>query len=269
MTALFDTHCHLQDRAFGGDHEAVIAAARNADVAGMLLLGYDAESNIDALTIAQPGVFPAVGYHPHSATELTNAAFATLEAQALRPGVTAIGEIGLDFYRDLSPHDVQREALDRQLDLAVRVAKPVCLHSRSAESEIEPHLDAYARRSPLPAHGRPVGVMHCFAGTLEQAKRYVDLGFLISVACTITYPANHEGRRIAAELSLESLVVETDSPYLPPQHIRGKRNEPANVAYAARAIAECRGISFEAVAQATTKNAERLFGVTVMEGVPA
>ncbi|MGK2966377.1 MAG: TatD family hydrolase [Tepidiformaceae bacterium] len=270
MTRLFDTHCHLQDRAFAEGWRPVVERARAAGVTAMTLLGYDAASNVAALEMAGEGVFAAVGYHPHDAKELDESAFAALEAQAADDRVVAIGEIGLDFYRDLSPHDVQRDALDRQLGLAARLGKPVCLHSRSAEEAIEPHLQQYAAMSPLGAVGRPVGVMHCFAGTLEQALRYVDLGFVISVACTVTYPANEEGRRIAAGVPLDRLVIETDSPYLPPQAMRGKRNEPANVEAAARAIADCRGIAFEAVAEATTQNAERLFGVQVgTTAVPA
>lgn len=269
MTVLFDTHCHLQDPAFDGAGREMAQRARAAGVAGMLVLGYDAQSNLAALELAGEGVYPAVGYHPHDAREFSPAAMGVLAAQAARPEVVAIGEIGLDFYRDLSPHDVQRAALDAQLDLAAALAKPVCLHSRAAEGEMHPHLAAYVRRSPLAAAGRPVGVMHCFAGTLEQALGYVKLGFLVSVACTVTYPANDEGRRIAAGVPLDSLVIETDSPYLPPQTLRGKRNEPANASAAAQAIAAVRGLSFDEVAAATTRNAERLFGVAVSPAVPA
>jgi len=158
VTRLFDTHCHLQDRAFAEGWRPVVERARVAGVTGMTLLGYDAASNLAALEMAGEGVFAAVGYHPHDAKELDSTAFAVLEAQAADDRVVAIGEIGLDFYRDLSPHDVQRDALDRQLALAARVGKPVCLHSRSAEEAIEPHLQQYAAISPLGAAGRPVGV---------------------------------------------------------------------------------------------------------------
>jgi TatD DNase family protein len=159
--------------------------------------------------------------------------------------------------------------LDAQLAMAVATGKPVSVHSRGAEDEIFSHLKSYGRRSPLGGLGRPVGVMHCFGGTLAQAKRFVDVGFIISVPCTVTYPANDEGRRIASELALDSIVVETDSPYLPPQGLRGKRNEPANVGAAVEAIAALRGVSPAAVAEATTANACRAFGVEVPAGAGA
>lgn len=269
MRPLFDTHCHLQDRAFGGQGAAAVERARAAGVTGMLVLGCDAASNIGALEMAGAGVFPAVGYHPHDASKLGPDAMAVLAEQGARREVVAIGEIGLDFYRDLSPRPVQVRALEAQLDLAARLGKPVCLHTRAAESAIRPYAAEYARRSRLAEAGRPVGVMHCFGGTLEQALDYIDLGFVISLAATVTYPANAEGRRIAACAPLEMLVVETDSPYLPPQAMRGKRNEPANVRAVVEAIALARDIPVDGVADATTRNAQRLFGVSVGHEVAA
>ena len=268
---LFDTHSHLQDEAFAAEFGATVARARAVGVLGITLCGYDAASNLAALELAAgvEGVFPTVGYHPHDAKDLTDAAFAVLEAQAALPQVVGIGEIGLDFYRDHSPHDLQRDALDRQLGLAARLGKPVSLHTRGAEDAIYDHLAAYVSESPLFANGRPPGVMHCFGGTLVQAERYVALGFLVSIPCAVTYPKNSEARRIAAELPLESLVVETDSPYLPPQGKRGQRNEPAYVVTAVEAIAAARGASVETIARRTTENACRLWGVRVGEPVGA
>lgn len=268
MTALVDTHAHLQDPAFRGHEDRVITAARAAGLRAIVVCGYDERSNMAALALAgrHAGfVLPAVGYHPHDATELTPTRLDALARQAAQPGVVAVGEIGLDFYRDLSPHGVQREALEAQLAIAVEVGKPVSVHTRAAEAAIGDHLRAYAQRSPLPAEGRPAGVLHCFGGTLEQALGYIGAGFLISVACTVTYPKNEEGRRLAAGIPLEALVVETDSPYLPPQPLRGKRNEPRHVAAAVEAIAVLRGISFDAVAEATTANACRLFAIRTPE----
>jgi TatD DNase family protein len=173
----------------------------------------------------------------------------------------AIGEVGLDFYRDLSPRDVQLRALEAQLDLAVASGKPVSVHSRGAEDAIYEPLSRYAARGEPSAPG----VMHCFGGTLEQARRYVELGFLVSLSCAVTYPKNQEARRIAAQLPLISLAVETDAPYLPPQHRRGKRNEPAFVEAAATEIARARGIPAGEAAEATALNACRVFRI----GVPA
>jgi TatD DNase family protein len=271
MTPLIDSHCHLQDPAFADDADAAIRRAAEAGLVAMLVCGFDAPSNLVALDLAARHeiVQPAVGFHPHDAKDVTPRVLDALAAQAALPRVAAVGEIGLDFYRNLSPHGVQRDVLDAQLDIAVRVGKPVSVHSRSAEDPIFEHLHAYASRSRLASAGRPVGVMHCFGGTLEQARRYVEIGFLVSLACTITYPANEEGRRIARGLPLESLVVETDSPYLPPQQLRGQRNEPAYLRAAVEALAEARGISFESAAHATTANAARLLGLRLPSGVGA
>lgn len=258
---LFDTHCHLQDPAFAGDERGAIARAADAGVAGMVVLGYDVPSNLRALELAAESaiVFPAVGFHPHEAGTVTAQMLADLEAQVAREDVVAVGEIGLDFYRDHSTPEDQRRVLAAQLDIALRHGKPVAIHSRGAEEAAFDLLEPYARAANT-AGFRP-GVMHCFGGTLEQARRYVDLGFVVSIACVITYPKNEESRRIARELPLEALVIETDSPYLPPQGRRGERNEPANVRAAAEAIAAAREAPVEQVAEATARNAEELFGV--------
>jgi TatD DNase family protein len=241
-------------------------------VSGIALCGYDMPSNHVTLEMAATHAIlsPTVGIHPHDAKDVTPAVLSELESLAALPEVVAVGEIGLDFYRDHSPHDVQRRALDAQLAIAARAGKPVCVHSRGAESEIHDQLAAYARSAlALRSAGRPVGVMHCFGGTLEQAHEYVSLGFLVSIACSITYPKSAEARRIAANLPLAALVVETDSPYLPPQGLRGERNEPANVRAAVEAIAAARAISVDIAAEATTRNASRLFAVELKPGVIA
>jgi TatD DNase family protein len=264
---LFDTHAHLQDPAFD-DLDAVLERAQAAGVAGIALCGYDPEANEQTLRMAtsSPMLYPAVGFHPHEAKDITPALLADLESQAQLPEVVAIGEIGLDFFHNNSPHDDQRRVLDAQLAIALRVAKPISVHSRGAEEDAFEQLTAYATSTGWTPGSPPVGVMHCFGGSLEQARRYTALGFLISLACVITYPANAQARKIAADLPLETLVVETDSPYLPPQSMRGKRNEPASVASALEALAQARGISLERAAEATTRNAERLFRVGVTAG---
>ena len=272
MTPLFDTHSHLQDPAFEGCLEPVLQRAIEAGVVGIALCGYDMPSNHAALELVQrhPMLSPTVGIHPHDAKDVTPAMFAELESLAALPAVVAVGEIGLDLYRDHSPHVVQRRVLDDQLALAARLGKPVCVHSRAAEEDIYEHLAGYARQAlALRSAARPVGVMHCFGGTLEQAQRYVSLGFLISIACTVTYPKNHEARRMAAELPLDAIVVETDSPYLPPQQLRGERNEPAHVLAAAEAVAAARDVPLDVVARATTENASRLFALDLSRKVAA
>lgn len=269
MKALFDTHAHLQDSAFDGSLEPVLERAQVAGVRAIAVCGYDMPSNHAALDLAAryPILSPTVGIHPHDTKDLTPEILAELESLAALPQVVGVGELGLDFYRDHSPHDVQRRSLDNQLAIAARVGKPVCVHSRAAEDDIYDHLSAYARAAlALRSAGRPLGVMHCFGGTLEQAERYVALGFLVSFAATITYPKNAEARRMAAGLPLDALVVETDSPYLPPQAYRGQRNEPAHVRAAAEAIAAARQVSLDHVAEVTTRNAARCFAVDVQTG---
>jgi TatD DNase family protein len=204
-------------------------------------------------------VFPAAGIHPHDARYATPEALDTIERLARDSRCAAVGEIGLDFYRDLSPRDAQLAAFAVQLGVASAAGKPVSVHTRGAEDAAYEPLRAHAARSTLAAQGRAPGVMHCFGGTLEQAQRYVALGYLVSIPCSVMYPNNHEGRRLAANLPLEALVVETDSPYLPPQARRGKRNEPAYVGAAVDAIAELRGMEPVEVAAVTTENALRTF----------
>ncbi len=206
-------------------------------------------------------VLPAVGFHPHDAKDVTEEMLGVLAAQSDRPGVVAVGEIGLDYYRDLSPRATQQRILEAQLDIAVAAGKPVSVHSRGAEAEILEPLRSYAARSPLAGARRPLGIMHAFGGTLAQAHRFVDLGFVISITCTVSYPNNQQARELARELPLTSLVVETDSPHLPPQDRRGRRNEPSFVVRAAEGVAAARGTTLEEVARETTANARLLFGL--------
>lgn len=262
----FDTHCHLQDSRLLADLEGVLQRAVEAGVTGIALCGYDAPSNTRVLELAErsPLLFPTVGFHPHEADDVTPAMLAELESLARLPQVVGVGEIGLDNYRHHSTAANQRRLIDAQLDIALRVGKPVCVHLREAEDEIHDNLAPYAAAARTAGMVIP-GVMHCFGGTLEQALRYVELGFVVSIAAPITYPKNEETRRIARELPAGSLVIETDSPYLPPQPMRGQLNEPALVLHTARAVAAARGESVEAILDATTTNAERLFGVSVRE----
>ena len=271
MRLAFDTHCHLQDPAFDHDRPGVMRRAQEAGVAGMLLCGYDRDSNSEALNMASrnAAIFAAVGFHPHEAARVSEADLETLATLAARDDVVAVGEIGLDYFRDHSPREDQLRVLTSQLGIAAVVKKPVSIHSRAAEDACLAPLSAYSAARGWRPGQLPVGIMHCFGGTLEQAQRYVDVGFLISIACPITYPANDEARRIATGLPIEAILVETDSPYLPPQKLRGRRNEPANVWRAIEAVAAARGESTDAVAAATTQNASRVFGVTLPTSVEA
>jgi TatD DNase family protein len=263
---LVDSHSHLQDPAIVNDFAAIVGRARDAGVAAIVLCGYDTESNRAAIEMAAQSdiVQATVGWHPHDARQVAQADLDALAILARREDVVGVGEIGLDFYRDLSPRPQQREVLDAQLAIALEAGKPVSVHSRGAEAEIFEHLAPFARRWP---GDRPPGVMHCFGGNVEQAQRYGSLGFLVSLSCAVTYPRNEEARAIARELPLGSLCVETDSPYLPPQGRRGERNEPSFIGAAIRAIAAARDEPVAAVAAATSENAARVFGLRIPAGV--
>jgi len=270
MTGAFDTHCHIQDPKLRDDFEGVMERAVNAGVGGIAVCGYDAPSNELALQLAarSPILFPTVGFHPHEADDVTPAMLDELERQAALPEVVGIGEIGLDFYRNLSTHSAQGDLLKAQLAIALTVGKPVCVHSRAAEDAIFEHLGPFAEAARSGGLAVP-GVMHCFGGTLEQAKPYVSAGYVVSIACPVTYPANETTRELVRGLPLGSLVIETDSPYLPPQGRRGKLNEPAFVVEAARAIAEVKRLTLTEVIEATTANARRLFQLGSNAGVVA
>lgn len=272
MTApLFDTHCHLQDAAFAADLDAVVGRARAAGVEALVVCAYDEASLEPTLDIARKYdiAHAALGIHPHDAKDIRPETLERIERAAMAGGCVAIGEIGLDYYRDHSPRQVQMEVLEAQLDIATRTGLPVSVHSREAESAILAPLEDYARRTPLGRQGLPVGVMHCFGGALSQARRFVDLGFKISIPCTITYPRNERARELAAELPLESIVIETDAPYLPPQDRRGQRNEPAYVDAVVAAIARVRGEDGAAIAAATTSNARSVFRLAGSVPAPA
>jgi TatD DNase family protein len=263
----FDTHNHIQGSEFAADRDAAIARAREAGLVGMLVLGVDVPSSEAAIALAEenPGVYAAAGCHPHDADQMDEASLRKLAELARLPAVVAVGEIGLDFYRNLSEHGRQIEVFQRQLDTAADVSKPVAVHGRDAHEALLPIIEAWSRRlgSALP-DGRPLGVMHYFSGNLEFGQRYVDLGFLVSIHTSVTYAKNKRLHDVAAKLSLDALVVETDSPYGTPQSRRGQRNEPAFVVDAVSKIAELRGEPVERVAEATTENALRLFGAARM-----
>jgi TatD DNase family protein len=253
---LVDTHAHLHDPAFDADRPAVIARARAAGVAGFLTIGTDVGSSEAAVALAgaEADVHAAVGIHPHDARTADETTLERIAALARAPRVVAIGEIGLDFYRDLSPRPVQRTALVAQLRLARAVGKPVLLHCREAHADL---LDV-CEAEGIAAVG---GILHCFSGDLGVARRGLDLGLLISIAGPVTYPNARRLADVVRALPLDRLVVETDCPYLPPQPWRGQRNEPAYLPVTAARVAELLGVPASRVAAATTENAVRLLGL--------
>ena len=261
---LVDSHCHLQDRKFKGEHDAVIQRAREAGVTAMVCVGYDMESSRRAIDIANSheSVYAAIGVHPHDAKTLRPRDIDELAALADSAKVVAIGEIGLDYYRDLSPRDVQEKAFRAQLELARSLSVPVVIHSRNADEETFGVIEEYERQA-LPGwpKDRPLGVMHCFAGDLTMALRYIELGFLISIPASCTYPNAERTRAVAGGIPLRWMAVETDAPYIPPQSKRGARNEPAFVCETVQCIADIRGARYEDVANGTATAAAWLFGL--------
>ena len=259
---LFDSHAHVQLSQFDGDRDAMLERARAAGVTGMLVLGIDVASSQAAIALAeaQPGVYAAAGCHPHDAQHMDADSMSALAGLARHPPVAAVGEIGLDFYRNFSPHDKQIEVFQQQLETAAEVEKPIAVHCRDANDALFPIIESWSRRQGgrLP-DGRPLGVMHYFSGDTELAGRYVELGFVISIHCSVTYPNASTLQAVARQLPLDAMVVETDSPYGPPQSKRGRRNEPGYLGEAVAAVAELRDESIEHIAAATTETALRLF----------
>lgn len=257
---LFDTHAHLHDPWIGDDLPEVMARASEAGVERVVTIGCSLEDSRNALAVAEryDNVWATLGVHPHDAKDWDDETEAEFRSMAQHERVVAIGEIGLDFYRNLSPPEDQYRAFEAQLALADELKLPVVIHSRDAHEESYGVLLEWSGRRK---REQPVGVIHCFSGDAELAHRYHELGFLISFAGPVTYPKNHALREAAASLPIEAIVVETDCPYLSPQPRRGKRNEPANVRFTAEQIAEVRGESVEVVARQTAINAIGLFSV--------
>lgn len=261
---LVDSHCHLHDRQFDSDREATLDRARQAGVSAFVVIGTDLEASRRAVDLADShsDVYATVGVHPHDAKTLDDRALARLERLADSPKVVAIGEIGLDFHRNLSPPDAQRDAFRRQLDLARARRLPVVIHAREADEEAYEILAAYEERAlPDWPKDRPLGVMHCFAGDLPLALRYIQLGFLVSIPGTCTYPDAGRLREVVTGIPLRWMTVETDAPYLAPQAHRRRRNEPAYLPETVAFIAELRGDTFENVAGRTAAATAWLFGL--------
>jgi TatD DNase family protein len=264
VRGLIDTHTHLQFEEFDRDREAVLERAWQVGVEGIVVLGLDAASSEAAIALAgaDPRLYATAGWHPNAAARLDQEGWRRLRELTQHPRVVAVGEIGLDFYRNLSPREDQVRALEEQLALAAERRLPIAVHCRDAHDRMYPILKRWAEKAhPLFGEGRPVGIMHYFSGDLELARRYVDMGFLISVHTCVTYPTSDRLREVVAGLDMGCLVLETDSPYGAPQSQRGRRNEPAYVTEAAMCVAELRGLTAEAVALRSGENAARLFGL--------
>ncbi|MHB8574470.1 MAG: TatD family hydrolase [Dehalococcoidia bacterium] len=258
-----DSHCHVQARQFNNDRTAVIDRALSAGVGTLVCASDDEASSRDAIVLAtaRPEVWATVGIHPHEATTADKGALERLAEIARSPRVVAYGEIGLDYFRDLSPRDVQRDAFARQLELAGSLGLPVVVHSRDAAEDTYTILQTW--RAAGLEHARAPGVIHCFGYDAGWSERFLGLGFLISIPGTVTYPKAEQLKQVAASVPDAMLLVETDCPYLTPQPWRGKRNEPAYLVETVREVAALRSADPVAVGIVTANNARRLFGLEV------
>ena len=251
---LIDSHAHLDDRAFEKDRAAVIARAFAEEI-GIIAIGADLRSSQAAVRLAERHrrIWATVGAHPHGAKDVDEGTLAEFERLAKCSSVVAVGEIGLDFYRDLSPRDVQRRVLAEQLHLAQRVELPVCLHNRESSDDLLAIL-----RDVAESHR---GVVHSFLGDSGLAREFLDLGLHLGIGGPVTYPKNGLLREAVRNIPMERLLIETDCPYLTPVPYRGRRNEPAYVAYVAEEVAALKGVAIEDIASQTTENAVRLFNL--------
>jgi len=258
LAGLVDSHCHLQDPAFDDDREAVISRAVEAGIARILVPGYDLVSSraAVALAAAHPELIDAaVGVHPHYSAVATGAEWDELASLAAQPAVVAVGEVGLDFHRDLSPRDAQRAALQRQLELAAIVGKPVLVHDRDAHDEVRAALLRWVG----PGAGRLRGVLHCFSGDAALARDLAAGGYLISFALPVSFSSAVGPRAAATSLDEGTYLVETDSPWLAPGGGE-QRNEPRTALRVATELARLRGTTPEAIAASAADSYRTLVG---------
>lgn len=253
-----DAHAHIHEPELRGDVDAILDRARAAGMTACVTVGTDRKSCRLAVDLARKhrDVYATISVHPHDAKDWDGATADDFRRYAKDPKVVAIGEIGLDFFRNLSPREAQYAAFEAQLELADEVDLPVTIHSRDAHEDSFAVLRAWAERRVRP---HPIGAIHCFSGDLELALRYVDLGFMISFAGPVTYPRTDALKEAARLLPLDSITVETDAPFLSPQSRRGKRNEPLYVTETIEVIAALRGMSAEELGAVTAANTQRLF----------
>ena len=276
---LIDSHAHLDSERYNEDRPAMLTRAWEAGVGTVLAIGIgEHASGMDCgLRICRefngqsgqrarfPRLYASAGVYPHNTSELDDTVLAQLDSLLAEPEVIACGEIGLDYYHEGAPHLVQQAGLVKQLEIAAARKRPIVIHCRSTKDGANGITDAWDDLfQVLETHWRPAGlggVMHCFGGGWEQARRSLNLGFLVSFAGNLTYPKAQPLRDVAVRIPLDGILVETDAPWLAPAPDRGKRNEPAWVTRTALTLAELKAVSDEEIALATTKNFTRLFSL--------
>jgi len=260
-----DSHAHLDGNQFQADRDLVIARARDAGVETIVAIGNgDGPGTLDCgiqLAAKYDFMYATVGIHPHEAKLATEAAFAELEQLAKRPKVIAWGEIGLDYFYDHSPRDVQQRVFIRQMELARASKLPIVIHCRPSNNSEDAWGDCLKLISTHWCSSSLGGILHCFTGNWTRAQRALEMGFLISFAGNVTFPKAQQIRDAAKQVPIDRMLIETDSPYLAPVPHRGKRNEPAFVRETARQIGELRGMPMEEVARQTTHNFYRFFSL--------
>jgi len=268
---LFDTHVHLNDERYVDDLDEVLLRAKEAGLNRMILASASFEDCTDAMRIVSEKNTPelllwcTVGVHPHEAASYTDAVHHQLRewlAERAQNRIVALGEIGLDYFYDFAPRDLQRLVFRRQLDLAYEMDVPIVLHERDAVMDTLIIFDEYKKAGKLRA---VPGVCHCFSGSEEVAEKLLSYGFYLGFDGPITFKNSKRAPFVITKVPIDRLLIETDSPYLTPVPLRGKRNEPANVKYVLEKMAELKGVAPETMADITTKNACRLFGLDEFE----
>ncbi len=253
---LFDSHCHLDDERFDEDRENVYLEMQKAGVARFTCVASDLKTAESSMRFAETheGGYATCGIHPHEAKDAPQDYLDRLTELCRAKPYVAIGEIGLDYYYDLSPRDVQKKVLNEQLDLALMLDMPCIFHIRDAHGDM---IDLFRQRRLLPA-----GIIHCFSGSAETAKEYLRMGFYISFAGPLTFKKSVHLQAACQAVPLDRLLIETDSPYLSPEPVRGRRNTPANVQYVCAKAAELHQISAEEMARITFENAMHVYRLT-------
>ena len=247
-----DSHAHVFWKTFDEDRDDVLARAREAGVDRMLIVGTDLNSSHAAFELCrnQPGLFPTAGIHPHDAGDANDAIRTSIEELCRRAECVAVGETGLDYFKEYSPREAQLENFAWHMELATELKKPVIVHCRDAHEDTSGLLANYPEVR---------GVMHCYTMGVEELPTYLELDYFISFSGVVTYPKNEANREAARAVPEDRLLVETDCPFLAPQGHRGKRNEPALVRVTLEFLSELRGVSLEHLARVTSENATRLF----------
>lgn len=251
---LIDTHCHLDFSDFDKDRESVIKDSKDSGIVRIMNVSSSIKSCDKTLELVDSHdfIYGSIGIHPHDASYVTEAVIGALKNMAKNRKIRAIGEVGLDYYRDLSPRDKQKDVFLRFIELSKELALPLIIHARNSLSETLEIIKDNAGMS----HS---GVFHCFSGDKDSIPKILDLGFYISFTCSLTFKNAHASRELAKCVPLERLLLETDAPFMAPQALRGKRNVPANLVYLLEVLSEIKKISKEELANKTNENADRLF----------